>query len=103
VPETDWLTGNATGYYGPWGTTYPINLRLLIPTMSEEVWLKFARELKTPPPMPWWVLHEIHEPDLRAMYRFIKGLGPKGENAPADLPPDQKPNPPYVHFVLKAP
>jgi hypothetical protein len=68
--------------------------------MCEETWVKFARELKTVPPMPWWVLHEMHESDLRDMYGPTKGLGPKGRTAPADLPPEQKPQPPYVAFVL---
>ncbi len=27
VPESDWLTGESVGWYGPWGTTYAINLR----------------------------------------------------------------------------
>ena len=101
TPESDWLTGSNTGYYGPWGTSYPTNLRLLVGTMSEEAWVKLARELKTPPPMPWWVMHEMHEPDLRAMYRLIRDLGPKGKNAPADLAPEQKLAPPYVAWVLK--
>jgi hypothetical protein len=100
VLSSDWLTGDTTGWWGPWGTTYPGNLRLLIPPLSEEAWIQFARELKTKPPMPWWVLHEMRESDLRAMYRFIKGLGPKGEAAPADLPPGQKPPVPYVQFVF---
>jgi hypothetical protein len=51
--------------------------------------------------MPWWILHEMHESDLRGMYRLIKSLGPKGGNAPTDLTPDRKPKPPYVAFVLK--
>ena len=28
VPEAQWLTGDALGFAGPWGTTYPGNLRL---------------------------------------------------------------------------
>jgi mono/diheme cytochrome c family protein len=28
VPEAQWLTGDALGWQGPWGTTYPTNLRL---------------------------------------------------------------------------
>jgi hypothetical protein len=102
TPEADWLTGGSMGYYGPWGTSYPANLRLLVSALSEDAWLKSARELKTLPPMPWWVLHEMREPDLRDMYRLIKSLGPKGGTAPADLAPEQKPKPPYVAFVLKS-
>ena len=35
LPEKDWLTGVQVGYQGPWGTTYPSNLRLVINGMSE--------------------------------------------------------------------
>lgn len=27
VPEKDWLQGDQLGWHGPWGTTYPTNLR----------------------------------------------------------------------------
>ena len=27
TPEAQWLLGDALGYLGPWGTTYPSNLR----------------------------------------------------------------------------
>src|SRR4051794_39593567 len=28
TPTTDWLTGLPVGFRGPWGTSYPANLRL---------------------------------------------------------------------------
>jgi mono/diheme cytochrome c family protein len=99
VPEPDWLTGTSVGWYGPWGTTYPINLRLFMQYLSEDAWIKFSRSTKSRPAMPWWVLHEMKEQDLRAIFLFIKNLGPNGVNAPVDLPPNQKPNPPYFEFV----
>jgi len=36
--------------------------------------------------------------DLRALYRYIRHLGPAGEPAPAWLPPDKEPKPPYATF-----
>jgi mono/diheme cytochrome c family protein len=101
VPETDWLTGESVGWYGPWGTTYAINLRLFIPNLTEDAWVNFSRGFKSRPAMPWWELHEMKEQDLRAIYRFVRSLGPKGQNAPAYLPPNQKPKPPYFEFILK--
>jgi mono/diheme cytochrome c family protein len=99
VAEPDWLTGELVGWYGPWGTTYAINLRLFMQGLSEDSWVKFSRAVKARPAMPWWGLHEMREQDLRAIYLFIKNLGPKGVNAPAYLPPNQKPKPPYFEFV----
>jgi len=98
MPEAQWLTGSAFGWRGPWGTTYPVNLRLLMQSMTEEQWLTYAATLKARPPMPWYVLHQMTKDDLRAFYRFVRHLGPAGEPAPAYVPPDKEPNPPYATF-----
>jgi hypothetical protein len=45
--------------------------------------------------MPWWSLHDTSEADVRAMYKDIKHLGPGGQAAPAFVPPDKEPPPPY--------
>ncbi len=97
VPEKDWLTGSAVGYRGPWGTTYPANLRLVAATLSEASWVENARRERRPP-MPWFNLRDMSTRDLRAMYRYIRSLGPAGQPAPAYLPPDQAPPQPYVQF-----
>ncbi|MDE3020199.1 MAG: cytochrome C, partial [Nitrospirota bacterium] len=81
-----------------WGTTYASNLRLYLSTMTEDQWVQAARTLQARPPMPWFTLRGVHERDLRAMYRFIKHLGPAGEPAPSYLPTDQQPPQPYVQF-----
>src|SRR5438132_603210 len=33
APASDWLTGQTVGFQGPWGTTYPANLRLTVQSM----------------------------------------------------------------------
>lgn len=43
VAEQDWLVGDTLGYSGPWGTTYPTNLRLLAAGMTEAQWLALAQ------------------------------------------------------------
>lgn len=98
VPEKFWLTGTSFGWRGPWGTTYPPNLRLLINHMTEAQWIAFARTLKVRPPMPWFSLNIMHKADLTALYQFIRYLGPAGESAPAYVPPGQEPKPPYALF-----
>jgi mono/diheme cytochrome c family protein len=98
VPEKDWLTGDALGWRGPWGTTYATNLRLYMQERTEEQWIKTAKTLKTRPPMPWFNLHDMTTRDLGAIYRFIRDLGPAGKPAPAYVAPDQTPSGPYVQF-----
>ncbi len=98
MPEQDWLKGDATGWRGPWGTTYASNLRLYMQNISEDQWIKISRSVEFRPPMPWFVLREMKEQDLRAIYRFIRKLGPAGEPAPTYLPPDQEPKQPFIQF-----
>jgi mono/diheme cytochrome c family protein len=98
VPEAQWLTGDILGWRGPWGTTYPINLRLYMQDFTEDQWVKKAKTLNTRPPMPWFNLHDMRASDLRAMYRYIRHLGPAGKPAPAYLPPDKTPPQPFVQF-----
>ncbi|MGH8713521.1 MAG: cytochrome C [Casimicrobiaceae bacterium] len=98
VAEKDWLVGDRVGWRGPWGTTYPPNLRLYMQALSEAQWLKVAKTAQFRPPMPWWALHEMTEPDLRAVYHYIRHLGPSGSEAPPYVPPDAEPRPPYVQF-----
>lgn len=96
--EDLWLTGDAFGWRGPWGTTYASNLRNLMQGLSEQQWIIMARNLKARPPMPWFNLNQMEEGDLRAIYQFVRHLGPGGKPAPAFVPPGEEPNPPYALF-----
>jgi len=98
VPESEWLKGDAVGWSGPWGTTYPANLRLSLQKFSEESWVQTARVAQYRPPMPWFALRDMTDEDLRALYRFIKSLGPAGDPAPAYVPPGQQASGPVVMF-----
>ncbi|HRP34923.1 MAG TPA: cytochrome C [Gammaproteobacteria bacterium] len=98
VPESEWLKGDALGWRGPWGTTYPGNLRLLAARLTEQQWLELARTARYRPPMPWFALRDMSDEDLVALYRLLRHLGPAGEPAPAWVPPDQEPQGPFVQF-----
>lgn len=98
VPEKQWLTGTQVGWRGPWGTTYPTNLRLFLQSLSEEQWVNMAKTAEFRPPMPWFALHDMTNQDLRAIYRFIRYLGPAGEPAPNFVSPGQKPKGAYILF-----
>lgn len=98
VPEKDWLTGVPVGFQGPWGTTYAANLRLVLNSMTEAEWLEHARQQRLPP-MPWYNLKAMSDDDLRAVYAFVRGLGPAGIAAPAYVAPGGKVSTPYFVFV----
>lgn len=100
VPRDRWLTGNTVGFQGPWGTSYPVNLRLYAQQMSEAQWLARVRQPMRPP-MPWFNLRDMTDGDLIAMYRFLQALGPSGEPAPAAAGPGVPVATPYFEFVPK--
>ena len=100
IPQQQWLTGSSVGFQGPWGTSYPVNLRLYVQSLSEAQWLARVRQPMRPP-MPWFNLREMTDADLVAMYRFIRALGPTGTAAPAAAAPGAPVNTPYFDFVPK--
>jgi mono/diheme cytochrome c family protein len=97
VAETLWLTGDQLGWRGPWGTTYASNLRLLVKDISANQFVKLARgELR--PPMPWYNLRAMTDRDVKAIYAYLKHLGPAGQPAPQYVPADKTPAGPFVQF-----
>jgi mono/diheme cytochrome c family protein len=90
------LTGTPVGWQGPWGTTYAMNLRVTAKDKTEDEFLKFAKEFKTRPPMPWYNVHAMEESDIRSLYQYIKSLGAPGEKVPEALPPGAEPKTPYI-------
>lgn len=102
VPESEWLTGSPVGFQGPWGTSYAANLRLRIGQLREDEWITAARARRQPP-MPWFTLAELDDADLRAVYRYVRSLGPAGEPAPAYVAPGGKVTTPFIVFVPQMP
>ena len=91
IDEAQWLTGNPVGWRIKQGTSYAINLRLFVQNLGVDDWLRTVRTVQSRAPMPWWSLRETSEPDLRAIYAYIRSLTPLGESAPAFLPANQVP------------
>ncbi len=103
TPEKEWLTGSALGFNGPWGTTYPTNLRQSITRMDVDAWTTYARTLTTRPPMPYLSLNTMSDDDLAALWTFVRSLGATGGMAPAALPPGVEPVGPVVRFPAPPP
>jgi mono/diheme cytochrome c family protein len=98
IPESQWLMGGKLGWRGPWGTTYAINLRLFMSSLTQDQWVQVAKSMQSRPPMPWWALHDMNQQDLKALYAYVKWLGPAGEPAPNYVPPELEPVGPVVQF-----
>lgn len=102
IPESEWLKGSAVGFRGPWGTSYPRNLRLTAAKLTEDEWVARLRGAGLPP-MPWYNVNHLAEADARAIHRYIRSLGEPGLPAPVALPPDVEPTTPWLDFVPHAP
>lgn len=102
VAKHTWLVGSPMGFNGPWGTTYPSNLRLRMQQLTEAQWMEYSATLRTRPMMPDFAVRAMSEDDRRAIYRFVHALGAAGQPAPEALPPGKTPPAPYLGMVLPA-
>lgn len=103
IPVARWMTGTSVGFRGYWGTSYPTNVRLDFQAMSEDRWLQAVRTRGGHPPMVWQDLRALPDSDLRAIYEFIKSLGPAGVPAPDSLDPGTSPKTPFIDLRVQAP
>lgn len=102
IPEAERLTGMSVGFSGPWGVSYPANLRLGASQLGEGDWMAMARRSGLPP-MHWTALQAMSDDDLRSIYRYLRGLGAAGQPAPTALAPGQTINTPHFVFVPQMP
>jgi mono/diheme cytochrome c family protein len=104
VAEKQWMTGSAIGFRGWWGTSYPANVRVEFQSMPEDRWIAAVRTRAGHPPMVWQDLRILPDADLRAIYQFVRSLGPAGGAVPAAVEPWRVPTTPFVDMrVLPSP
>jgi mono/diheme cytochrome c family protein len=99
VPEPERFLGSSLGWRGPWGTSYARNLRLTVTTITEDAWVQMLQARKGLPPMPWMNVNQMAEVDMRAIYQYLRSLGPAGEQPPNPVPPDQEPTTPFISLA----
>lgn len=89
---------NLAAWVGPWGISFASNLTpdngTGIGGLSEEMFIKTLREGKYMgvgrpllPPMPWQVLGQKTDEDLKAIYSYLKSLPPIENKVPDPVPP----------------
>lgn len=96
------FSGDVTAAVGPWGTSYAANLTpdstTGIGAWSEEVFVKTLRTGKhlgqeggrpILPPMPWQMVGQMTDEDLKAVYTFLQSLPPVKNQVPAPLSPEE--------------
>ena len=97
-----WLlfAGDITAYVGPWGISYSANLTpdstTGIGAWSEETFVKTLRTGKhlgqeggrpILPPMPWEMVGQMTDEDLKAVYTYLQSLPPVKNQVPAPVSP----------------
>jgi len=102
VPEESWLQGSSVGFSGPWGVSYPGNLRLLVAGMEPDNWLNRV-DAGGLPPMPWPALQAMNTEDRIAVYQYLRALGPAGEWSPVAQPPGEAIRTQHISFVPRGP
>lgn len=99
VPAQALLVGSDVGFRGPWGTSYPGNLRVVAASMTADEWADMLRSRQGLPPMPWSTLNHMNRADLKALHAYIVSLGAPGSAAPLALAPDVEPQTAVINFV----
>jgi hypothetical protein len=84
------------GWQGPWGTSYPANLRRVVATLSEDGFVGYMKVIRTNPPMAWYNVRQMDQDDLRSLYRYLVSLGDEGEQAPSLVPVGERAKTPFV-------
>jgi cytochrome c553 len=103
--EEPWVmafTGTNTAYSGPWGVSFAANLTPDPETgytalVTEEQFIEALRNGRHQgqgrpilPPMPWPMIGQMTDDDLRAVYAYLSQVEPIRNQVPDPLPPAQQ-------------
>jgi mono/diheme cytochrome c family protein len=103
VPEDQLLAGSPVGFSGPWGTSYPANLRVSVQASTAEEWADMMKDRNGLPPMPWSTVNHMSRADLMAIHAYINSLGEGGNDIPMAVTDGSGPHTPYIWFMPEPP
>ena len=98
------VSGNMhlAAWAGPWGVSFPANLtpdkETGLGEWTEEAFLQAIRTGKHQgqpngrpilPPMPWEMIREMTDPDLKAVWAYLRSIPPVNNQVPLPVPPAQ--------------
>jgi len=103
VLKNGWIlfANDLTAYVGPWGTSYSANLtsdQTGTGNWTEEQFIRAIRQGKSKgmeegrsllPPMPWPVIRNLNDMDLKAVFAYLKTTKPVSNRVPGPRPPGQ--------------
>ena len=103
VPADQLLGGSTVGFSGPWGTSYPANLRVSVQASTAGEWADMLRDRNGLPPMPWSTVNHMSREDLMAIHAYIESLGEGGNEIPIAVTDGSGPSTPYIWFMPEPP
>ncbi len=93
-----------TAWAGPWGVSFATNLtpdrETGIGEWTEQTFIRAMRTGKHQgqpngrdilPPMPWFNLKEMTDPDLKAIWAYLRSIPPINNQVPFPIPPNSQP------------
>lgn len=94
-------SNDLTAWAGPWGVSFAYNLTpdmktgiggwtedLFIQTLRKGKFMGASRDIL--PPMPWQMIGQMTDDDLKAVFAYLKSLPPIENPIPPPLPPATK-------------
>lgn len=103
LPPGPWVwigAGTNTAFAGPWGVSFAANLtphKAGLGDWTEEIFIKAMRTGKhlgvgrpIMPPMPWPNMALMTDPDLKAVFAFLRSVPPSANRPPPYAPPKKK-------------
>ena len=85
-----------TAFKGPWGTSFTANLtpdETGLATWTEDMFVRAIRDGRHMgqgrailPPMPWPMIRNLNDTDLRSIYAFLRTIPPVHNRVPQPLP-----------------
>jgi cytochrome c553 len=90
-------SGTNTAFWGPWGVSYAANLTPDATGLGAWTAGQFVQAMRSgkhvgagrpiAPPMPWQSVGQLTEPDLRALFAYLKSQPPVRNAVPGHQPP----------------
>jgi mono/diheme cytochrome c family protein len=89
--------GDLTAWVGPWGISFAANLTPDVTGLGGWTEEQFIQTMRTGkhlgvgrailPPMPWFDVAALTDPDLKALFAYLKSLKPIANRVPQPVPP----------------
>jgi mono/diheme cytochrome c family protein len=103
LPAGPWIgtmSATNTAWAGPWGVSFTANLRpdpdTGLGNWTEDMFIAAMRTGRHEgkgrpilPPMPYWMIGELSDPDIKALFAYLQSLPPVKNRVPQPIDPPE--------------